>query len=79
MSALIPGTFKQASHNPHGFLMSIFGPEGAFGLLYADKGQQRAPVLSEQEYKIFKIAGNTCSKHLRARSSMPNQQKSSGQ
>ena len=64
VSGLVPGTFKQAAHSDHYFLMSVFNHKGAYGLFYADKGTHNRLGMSEAEYKIFKVAGNSCSKHL---------------
>jgi len=64
IAGLIPGTFKQAAQSDHFFLMSVFNHRGAYGLFYADKGTHDRIGMSESEYKIFKIACNTCSKHL---------------
>ncbi|RLU02430.1 MAG: hypothetical protein D9N11_09285, partial [Ketobacter sp.] len=60
----VPGTFKQAAQSDHFFLMSVFNHKGAFGLFYADKGTSNRLGMSEAEYKAFKVACNTCSKHL---------------
>lgn len=67
LSGLVPGTFKQASHSDEFFLMSVFNQRGSYGVFYADKGLRDQSGLSEAEYKIFKAACTTCSKHLIAR------------
>ena len=64
VAGLVPGTFKQAAQSDHFFLMSVFNHKGAFGLFYGDKGTHNRIGLSEAEYKVFKVACNTCSKHL---------------
>lgn len=64
VAGLIPGSFKQAAQSDHFFLMSVFNHHGAYGLFYADKGTNDRMGMSESEYKVFKVACNTCSKHL---------------
>lgn len=64
ISGLVPGTFKQAAQSDTFFVMSIFNHKGAYGLFYADKGLNDRIGLSEAEYKVFKVACSTCSKHL---------------
>ena len=66
-AGLIPGNFKQASQSDEFFLMSVFNHRGAYGLFYADKGPHCPEGLSEIEYKIFKAACSTGSKHLMIR------------
>ena len=64
VSGLVPGTFKQVAQSDHFFLMSLFNHKGAYGLFYGDKGTSNRIGMSEAEYKVFKVACNTCSKHL---------------
>lgn len=64
VSALVPGSFKQACQSDEFFLMSVFNQRGAYGVFFADKGLNSTAGLSEAEYKIFKAACTTCSKHL---------------
>lgn len=67
VAGLVPGTFKQAAQSDHFIMMSVFNHRGAFGLFYADRGPGERMGLSEAEYKIFRLACSTCSKHLVAR------------
>jgi len=66
-TGLVPGSFKQASQSDTFFVMSVFNHKGAYGLFYADKGLDNRIGLSESEYKVFKVACTSCSKHLIAR------------
>lgn len=67
VAGLVPGSFKQASQNDEFMLMSYFNHRGACGVYFADKGLNSRTGLSDAEYKIFKAACTTCSKHLIAR------------